>query len=521
VTIFGSSNGDDLPHHVYRIILLNTQINAGNFSPMLTNPLTGETLPTFFYYSHIPYVLPVILTHLGLGALTSYKLTLSIYWVVLVTGMWKLATAAQDVPGRSTGAFYACIFLASNYVFCLWVTGSALSMCLAYSLVPWIIIALAENKRDSLKILSLLTLQIAAHPILVLNCMAINLTGAWAISNTTVLETLRRNLLYVGAAIIFSAPFWAFQFWWRGAILGLDGLPVTPSKNFSPLLWLFHPFNYASIGLWMFVAVFLLSLNLPKDIHIKSPPYVNFSSRPALLLLAFLVSIALQTTYLRGITILIPLMDLQQFPWRLMFVSAVLALLFLCSCGLRSPSFSLKGIAALATINMFAICVYRSCPSLPQAFFPSPDQEPAYMANYARTSVWGQAEYFPNYAGIRQHCPDDGGRQDLNVSYESLREGVTLPSSGGDLHVNVEHAPIGFVTYKFSSLSVPPVSRCGESLVFGPFHVGGVLRADETTLTRLMIARLFVMVLIVAGLGVVLCRAVRKAPHPASSGSLV
>ena len=63
--------------------------------------------------------------------------------------------------------------------------------------------------------LVLLTLQIAAHPILVLHCMAINLIGAWALSKATVFEIVRRNVFYIGAAIILAVPFWAFQFRWR------------------------------------------------------------------------------------------------------------------------------------------------------------------------------------------------------------------------------------------------------------------------------------------------------------------
>ena len=78
--------------------MLNWQIDAGTYSPMLTDPLSGETLPTFFYYSHVPYVLPVMLARFGLGALISYKLALSIHWVVLVTGIWRLTTTVQKAP---------------------------------------------------------------------------------------------------------------------------------------------------------------------------------------------------------------------------------------------------------------------------------------------------------------------------------------------------------------------------------------------------------------------------------------
>jgi hypothetical protein len=281
----------------------------------------------------MPYVLPVILSHLGISTLISYKLALSICLVVLLTGVWKIATAAQSVPGRSAGALYACIFLTSNYIFGLWVVRSAFAEILAYCLVPWVIIALAEDKRDPLKVLLLLTLQIAAQPILVLHCMAIGLIGVWAISNATVFEIMRRNVLYIGAAMILAAPFWALQFRWRNEILGLGAIPTTLSEKFQTLLQLFDPRSFSTVGVWIFVAVFLLLLKSSKDLHLGFAPYINFSSKPALLALAFVASIALQTVYLRGVTTLIPLMDFGLFPWRLMFVSAFLALL---SCGVVS-----------------------------------------------------------------------------------------------------------------------------------------------------------------------------------------
>src|SRR5262245_55644848 len=160
-------------------------------------------------------------------------------------------------------------------------------------------------------------------------------------------------------------------------------------------------------------------------------------------------------------------------------------------------------------MNMFVICVLQSYPFLPQAFVPHPAQEYAYVMDYARANrVWGVAEYLPDYAGIRWSCADDSKTKILKASYERIREGVGLPSSEGGTQVSVEHAPIGFVTYNFSDSRHPPVSRCGESLVFGPFHEGGVLRADETILTTVMIARLLVMAWIAAGFGVMLTRAV-------------
>ena len=105
--------------------------------------------------------------------------------------------------------------------------------------------------------------------------------------------------------------------------------------------------------------------------------------------------------------------------------------------------------------SLFSVFRTRACllggNSLPKVIFPSSAQEHAYMVDYARTNrVWGVAEFFPNYAGMRQGCPDDSGETDLKASYERIREGVELPPSKEKLFVSVEHAPTGFVPHTTS-----------------------------------------------------------------------
>src|SRR5690242_10777885 len=66
---FVFSWGDDTYTHVYRIAALADQVESGMLSTFLLNPDTGEGVPTFVYYSLIPYLLPALLDVLGLPAL--------------------------------------------------------------------------------------------------------------------------------------------------------------------------------------------------------------------------------------------------------------------------------------------------------------------------------------------------------------------------------------------------------------------------------------------------------------------
>lgn len=71
VADFALSWGDDTYTHVFRTAAVADQLRSGAPSLMLLDPASGEALPTFVYYSLLPYLLPVLLDLAGLPATTA------------------------------------------------------------------------------------------------------------------------------------------------------------------------------------------------------------------------------------------------------------------------------------------------------------------------------------------------------------------------------------------------------------------------------------------------------------------
>jgi hypothetical protein len=90
VVLLVFSWGDDTYTHVYRVVAMADQIRAGELSLLLTNSATGVVLPTFVYYSALPYVLPVALNLIGLPALVAFKLALVVQLVVMALGVQRI-----------------------------------------------------------------------------------------------------------------------------------------------------------------------------------------------------------------------------------------------------------------------------------------------------------------------------------------------------------------------------------------------------------------------------------------------
>jgi hypothetical protein len=65
-------SGDDTSTHVYRIAALADQLRGAMPSPLLIDATSGDAVPTFVYYSALPYVVPVLLDLLGVPALYAF-----------------------------------------------------------------------------------------------------------------------------------------------------------------------------------------------------------------------------------------------------------------------------------------------------------------------------------------------------------------------------------------------------------------------------------------------------------------
>ena len=97
--------GDDTGHHVYRIAVLAEQLRRGMPSLLVTNPVSGEVLPIFVYYSFVPYLPAVALDLAGFTAHVAFRLVMGLSLIVLALGLVRLIPrprprGACGVPGR-------------------------------------------------------------------------------------------------------------------------------------------------------------------------------------------------------------------------------------------------------------------------------------------------------------------------------------------------------------------------------------------------------------------------------------
>ena len=78
-----SSWGDDTDTHVYRIVAWSEQIRHGDLSLLLTNTSNGIVVPTFVFYSVVPYVVPVALNLFGVPAIVAFKFVSAFMFAVI------------------------------------------------------------------------------------------------------------------------------------------------------------------------------------------------------------------------------------------------------------------------------------------------------------------------------------------------------------------------------------------------------------------------------------------------------
>src|SRR6187401_3299380 len=106
VADFALSWGDDTYTHVFRIAALADQLRSGAPGLMLVDPANGEALPTFVYYSLLPYILPAML---------AFKATGALQFVVMAIGVGALIerTAPEQREGRRSEYLVALLFVSA------------------------------------------------------------------------------------------------------------------------------------------------------------------------------------------------------------------------------------------------------------------------------------------------------------------------------------------------------------------------------------------------------------------------
>ena len=471
---FFFSWGDDSFTHVYRIAALADQVRTGPLSAFLVSPSTGEAVPTFVYYSHVSYVLPVLFALLGLPALYAFKLAMVLYFVMMAAGVQAVversATAKLGREQHQRDWLVALLFLGANYVYSLWFARGSLAEIWVYCLMPWVV-ASALSPITSRWLAIFLFLQICGHPIVMAQCILAEVIVAYSLSGLTPLRLVRRGLVPSIAAVVLSAPFWLPQGLWQGLILGPRALPSSFVDTFLGLSDLIRFHHERTVGIWLPLAAILLVVVARARLSLQfwAPAIVA------------LVVILLQARPFYPVTRLIPTLDLSIFVWRLALPAAFL-LFGALLVGWRQaprPSLGLPVLASLAMLGM--VFVMSQFPGALMNQLAWADDRIA-MTQFERLDgIWGVREYLPQYKNVPVECTTPDARR---VSYRDLRNGVEARAR----YVRVPQGPVGLVDYDADGAPLTP-KACGNDLVLGPLPPIAHLTVSETRMNRLTLLR--------------------------------
>jgi hypothetical protein len=505
VVDFVFSWGDDTYTHVYRIAALADQVEVGKLSAFLINPETGEGVPTFVYYSFLPYIVPALLDALGLSALYGFKLAMALHFVVLAAGVHAviLRSAPAGVPRAKLEPdfFVGCLFLCANYVYALWVGRASLGEAWVYCFVPWVVWA-AIGAHSGRALTVFLFLQIGGHPIVMAQSLLAEAVVALSLAQGGPVALIRRSLVPAVIALVLATPFWLPQALWQDAIQGPKALPVSFADSFLGIGDLLKLWHDRTVGLWLPLAAVVLVV-----------------VRRARLPLAFWVPAvaaaavtALETTYLFEITRRVPTLDLSLFIWRLAFPVGFMlfgALLVGWREEVRPGLLRLPALAGCAVLAMVVVML----PSAPKGlarFADGWEIDQHAIAGYDRLDgIWGIREYWPNYADTPRNCVTG---EAARASYRDLRGGIDAATP----YVLVHRAPVKLVDYEIDGRRLQPAA-CGDDLVLGPLPVGARLSVSEARMNWLNAVRAlgFIAALTLMGWLIPLGLFARPRPLPA------
>jgi hypothetical protein len=466
--------GDDSFTHVYRTAALADQVRNGPLSAFLTSPSTGEAVPTFVYYSHVPYLLPVLFALLGLPALYAFKLAMVLYFVMMAAGLQAMversAPLRHDSEQRQRDWLVALTFLGANYVFSLWFARASMAEIWVYCLMPWVV-ASALSPITGRWLAIFLFLQICGHPIVMAQCLVAEVIVAYSLAGLTPLQLVRRGLVPAVAAVVLSALFWLPQGLWQGLILGPKSLPGSFADSFLTLLDLVRFHHERTVGIWLPLAAILLVIvaraRLSRQFWV--PAVVGF------------VVILLQAKPFYPVTRLIPTLDLSIFVWRLALPAAFL-LLGALLVGWREVPRSSRGLPVIASATLLTmVFVMLQFPGGLMNQLAWQDNRVA-MTEFERLDgIWGVREYLPQYNKTPVECTTPDARR---VSYRDLAAGVDAKAR----FLRVAHGPVGLVDYIADGSELEP-RACGDDLVLGPLTPTAHVTVSETRMNRLTLLR--------------------------------
>jgi len=488
LTILIENDGQDMAHHVYRVAVLKEQLLGGYLDAFTLKQDTQELIPTFFFYSFVPYAVPVLLSVAGMDVDSAYKVSMILYWGALLIGTWKLLTYCSEKSGRND-YLYGVMFLTSSYVFSLWVIRSAAAEIVAYTLVPWIVLTILANRKTYLELTLLLALQMSAHPVIFTHCAAATIVAVWIIDPAAFRSTLKRNAVAGTAALVVSAPFWLPPFLFKNTISGTSNLPLAFEDTFLGIQHLLNPIGFRSIGVAQIV---LLSFIFYRNITAPTRKMVVLFS-------IFLLSIILQMEFAKAVSVHIPVLYLSLFVWRLMFVSCFLALMIMIVNDVRVPTRLLVVLCSVAVINTAAVCARYSLPGLP-SFLEKSDEHRIVERYFDENPEWGSTEFRPDYSRLPVTCDLEAGAGLTELSAEQARKGMYVAPNSLSNIVAVRKAPWGFVNYRLNGKDIQPSGVCGDKLIFGPTAEAGLFELDESFTSTVMIIRLVIVIAFAIGI---------------------
>jgi hypothetical protein len=469
--------GDDTGHHVYRVAVLAEQLRSGTPSLLVTNPVSGEVLPIFVYYSFVPYLPAVALDLAGFTAHVAFRLAMGLALIVMALGLVRLIRLAR---GRETHAAFlaAILFLCSNYVYNLWLARQAYAEIWVYCLIPWVTLTLIQL-RALAPLVALLFLQMTGHPLVFLQAFACSLLIAWALSEESPVALLRRYAGATALTVLLALPFWLPQALWQSLIQGPAALPVRFADTFL---------SFRELVDWRFVRGLGFALSIAVVLAIVLAR-ARLTGRAWMLAAAVLSALAIQTEPLRPLAERLPLLPTSLFVWRLMLPAALLAFAFLLVAWPSRPRRDavLAALALLSLASMGAMLATLAPDGLQRLANRATD-DAAWIRQYATTeTVWGRAEFLPNYAGLPERCGDAPP-----VSFSDLQRGIPARS---DL-IAVRAAPLAGLDYSSDGARVLPMA-CGDDLTLGPLRPGSILQVSQPKLTLVLTARIVALVLCV------------------------
>lgn len=480
VVLLAFSWGDDTYTHVYRVVAMSDQIRAGNLSLMLTNSATGVVLPTFVYYSALPYVLPVALNLIGLPALVAFKLALVLQIVVMALGVQRIV---EKTGAGFAGFLAAVLFMTANYAYEIWLSRAAFAELWVYSLIPWVVactIFTKPTRATTAALAFVFFLQAVAHPIVLAHSLLCEVPVAMVLARLTPWELARRWIVPFTLALVLAIPFWLPQALWQALILGPAALPVDFRNSFLTLSELLDPKNNRNMGPWLPAAV----------LATMAAARLRLAPRTWFLIACWALLMGLQTVYLRQITLHIPTLELSLFVWRLMLPTAFVAFAALVSRWEDVPPLYPRAVAALAAVSVVFLAGFTilEAPDYLPHLVGAKDDRGALLAYDVDkdAAIWGIREYIPNYAGLPQGCagtkPDDG-RAALFAELDRPT-GATADKP----YLSIVRAPVGMVDYRVDGQPAK-LSACGETLVFGPLQPGARVTVTHRALDLLLAVR--------------------------------